>query len=151
METPANQSNSNDPERSDSATPLKNPEVAESIRALGVDLRILARELGVFALIHVDRARLALRSTVQQVIAGLVVLVVVTVFLVFCALRLLEGVRGAILAASNSPWVADLAAGAGGLLFIVGVVWLGLRAETRRSRDELIRKYPVDAPPQAPA
>ena len=147
MEVPDNQRNSSEPLRGDDATPLKNPEVADPIRALGTDLRLLVRELGVFAQIHVDRARLAVRSTVQQIIAGLVVLAVVTVFLVFSALRLLDGVRGAILAAFHSPWIADLAAGAGGCLFVIAFVWLRERAATRRSREELIRKYPVDAPP----
>ncbi len=113
----------------------------ESIRSLRDHLEVLLHESGIFVQALLGHARVGIRSIARTALVLVVAFVVVTFFLVQSSLRLLDGLRGAALAATGSPWLADLLAGACGFLIIAAPMWIVLRRQTRTNVLKLRRKF----------
>ena len=114
---------------------------AEAFRALRNDFTVLGRECFAFARAKLDRAGIGMRSAARDLLLGAVGLVVVTFFLIRCAAELLDGVRGAALAATGSPWFAQLLAGALGIGAFLAFLACSRRSAERARVEAFARKY----------
>ncbi len=121
-------------------------ELAVALRALNHDLHELARLALTYLSTLADKARWGVQRLALSIVLSAILLVVVTVFLCACLLRVLDGLAGALLAASGSPWIADLAAGITGAGLIALIAVWRMRVHERATLAALKAKYESTSP-----
>jgi hypothetical protein len=124
--------------------PASGSNEADPLRRLLQELVALREFASHFVLVQFDSLRM--RAARLALIAGLSLVAVLLggVLAVVCSIYIVRGVAGGLAAAlGDRPWLGELLAGVGGLVFLTALVFLAIRstgARRRRAQQERFEK-----------